>query len=98
MDRRDGGAVMDYNRFLKERARDERGSVEVPENIQWQTRAAPPTEFENRLGDALERVFGRGIEALHEVVEMLNAEGSRDADGLPWTEASFQATLRRLGA
>lgn len=89
---------MDYNRFLQEQARGERGSVEVPENIEWQTRAAPPTEFENRLAEALERVFGRGIEALHEIVQALNAEGSRDAQGLPWTEASFQETLRRLGA
>ena len=89
---------MDYNRFLKEGCCGERGAVEVPENIEWQTRAAPPTEFENRLADALERVFGRGIEALHEVVEGLNAEGSRDADGRPWTQASFQETLRRLGA
>ena len=63
-----------------------------------QTRAAPPSEFENRLGDALERVFAQGIESLPEVVARLNADGSRDAEGRPWSEASFQETLRRLGA
>jgi len=88
---------MDHNPFLKKDAAGGRGTVEETRNIEWQTRAAPPTEFESRLGDALEQVFGRGIEALREVVEQLNAQGSRDAAGRPWTEASFQETMRRLG-
>jgi hypothetical protein len=88
---------MDHNPFLKKAAVGGRGTVEQALNIEWQTRAAPPTEFENRLGDALEQVFGQGIEALREVVEQLNAQGSRDAAGRPWTEASFQETMRRLG-
>jgi hypothetical protein len=89
---------MDHNPFLKSRAAAGRGQVEGFENLPWQTRAEAPGEFENRLGDALERVFAQGIESLPEVVARLNAEGSRDAEGRPWSEASFQETLRRLGA
>lgn len=88
---------MDHNPFLKKAAAGGRGAVEETRNLEWQTRAAPPTEFENRLGDALEQVFGQGVESLREVVEQLNAQGSRDAAGRPWTEASFQETMRRLG-
>ncbi|HEX6267600.1 MAG TPA: recombinase-like helix-turn-helix domain-containing protein [Burkholderiales bacterium] len=89
---------MDWNPFLaKTDAAAARGTVEKLQNIEWQTRAAPPTGFENRLGDALERVFAEGAESLQEVVQQLNAGGSRDAAGLPWTEASFQETMRRLG-
>lgn len=89
---------MDHNPFLarKPGPAGGRGTVEKLENIEWQTRAAPPTEHENQLGDTLERVFARGITVLSEVVAALNAEGSRDSAGAPWTEESFQAEMRRL--
>lgn len=87
---------MDHNPFLKKTAAGGRGAVDHQENIEWQTRAALPTQFENGLGDALERVFAAGAESLAEVVESLNAEGSRDAAGQPWTEASFQDEMKRL--
>ncbi len=90
--------MMDHNPFLKRPPEASRGTVEKPLNLEWQTRAAPPTEFENRLGDALERVFAGGAESLQDVVARLNAEGSRDAQGCPWTEASFLETVKRLGA
>jgi hypothetical protein len=87
---------MDHNPFLQKSAGAARGAVEQPQNIEWQTRAAPPTERESRLGDALERVFAAGAESLAEVVAALNAQGSRDAAGQPWSEASFQDEMRRL--
>ncbi len=88
---------MSHNPFLTKRPAS-RGEVEKTVNIEWQTRAAPPTEQEDRLGDALERVFAKGVESLPEVVAQLNAEGSRDPAGDPWTQASFQEHMKRLGA
>ena len=89
---------MDHNPFLASTPpQGARGSVERLENIPWQTRAAPPTEMENRLGDALERIFGAGVDTLEAVVRALNDAGLRDPRGEPWTEASFQALMRELG-
>jgi hypothetical protein len=92
----DAGAAESHNPFLTKRPAS-RGEVEIPRNIAWQTRAAPPTEHENRLGDALERIFAADIESLPELVAQLNAEGSRDPAGQPWTEGSFQEHMKQLG-
>jgi hypothetical protein len=89
---------MDYNPFLKKSPAGGRGAVEVPQNIAWQNRAEPPTEFENRLADALEQIFAKGAESLPDVIQELNNNGSRDPAGQPWTEESFQTQLKRLGA
>lgn len=89
---------MEHNPFLRPGAAGARGSVEKRDNIPWQHRAEPPSPFENRLGDALEAIFARGIEALPDLVRELNAAGSRDRAGDPWSEESFQAEMRRLGA
>jgi hypothetical protein len=78
-----------------------KGEIEAPgqaTNIVWQTRAAVPTDYENALGDALERVFGGGAETLEQVVEALNALAFRRADGHPWTATSFEMEMARLGA
>lgn len=88
---------MDHNPFLKKTVPGARGGVEKLENIEWQNRAAAPTELENRLGDALEQIFGAGIDSLPDVVSQLNRKGSRDRAGNPWTEESFQAEMQRLG-
>jgi hypothetical protein len=77
-----------------------RGRIEKPEeaqNIVWQTRTREPTDYENRLGDALEQVFAGGAGGLAEVVEGLNKLEFADPDGRAWTEASFQAEMKRLG-
>jgi hypothetical protein len=89
---------MEHNPFLKPGAAGGRGAVETRENIAWQHRAEPPTQFDNRLGDALEQIFARGIEELADVVRELNGAGSRDRAGAPWSEESFRAEMRRLGA
>ena len=88
---------MDHNPFLAKRMAAGRGAVEQPLNIEWQTRAAPPTEFENRLGDALEKVFAAGADTPAEVVARLNEMQLFDASGACWTEASFRETMARLG-
>lgn len=97
----------DYNPFLSfrpsanEEALGGRGRIEHPDeaqNIVWQTRAASPSAYENRLGDALETIFGEGVEDLAGVVRRLNEMGVMDPTGAPWTEASFQDEMKRLGS
>lgn len=78
-----------------------KGKVEVPgqmQNVVWQNRAAPPSAYENALGDALERVFEGGATTLDEVVSALNAQNFRTADGHAWTADRYEAELARLGA
>jgi hypothetical protein len=88
---------MDYNPYLKKGAPGGRGGVEKRENVAWQHRAEPPSEFENRLGDALVQIFAKGVESLPDVVQELNRLVP-DRSGKPWTEESFQAEMKRLGS
>jgi len=77
-----------------------KGSIERPDavvNIVWQTRAAPPSEYENRLGDALVECFAAGIEEMGALVARLNELGVQAPDGTPWTAASFEREMARLG-
>jgi hypothetical protein len=67
-------------------------------NIVWQTRAAPPSAYENSLGDAFEAIFEQGAETPEQVVEALNHMGMRTSEGLEWTVARFDAEMARLGA
>lgn len=68
------------------------------ENIIWQNRSTPPTEAENALGDALEKVLGGGAETLPQIAEGLNEHNLLAPDGNAWTEQSLAAELHRLGA
>ena len=88
---------MDHNPFLKKGQPGARGGVEQRVNIAWQHRAAAPGEFENRLCDALEQIFARSIDELSAVVVELN-KVMPDRAGKAWTEESFQAEMKRLGA
>jgi hypothetical protein len=67
-------------------------------NLVWQSRAAPPTESENRLADALQRIFAEAIYDLPGIVARLNQAGPAGPGGALWTEASLVAELARLGA
>lgn len=87
--------MSEYNPFLTKSSAT-RGRVETRENIPWQTRAAAPTEYENRLGDALVEIFGSGVDALPDIVRRLNEKPIPDPAGQPWTEASFQAEMKKL--
>lgn len=76
------------------------GRIEIPsqvENIVWQTRPAPPTDYETRLADALELAFDDGIEDLDGLVARLNDLGVRTQDGQAWTVDAFTAEMARLG-
>lgn len=100
------GLVQDYNPFLQafvERRRAEvagRGQIfggPDRELIVWQTRPAPPTDFELTLAAALEQIFAQKIHDLPGIVAALNRDGVRTRQGEAWTEASFVATFRELG-
>ncbi len=94
---------MDYNPYLQPASvspDSHKGSIEKVgeiKNMIWQNRAAPPTPFENQLGDLLEQVFVAGIEELPAVVAKLNELGGHAPDGAAWTEASFTAVMQQLG-
>jgi hypothetical protein len=73
-----------------------RERVERPgeiENVVWQTRTGEPTEYENRLGDALEQVFAAGAEDLAAVIRGLNDLRCLGPHGSPWTEETFKAWM-----
>ena len=57
----------------------------------------PPTQFEDLLGDAIERAFAQGIHDLPGLVAYLNGTGPSADNGEPWTEASYTALVTRLG-
>ncbi|MBZ0216395.1 MAG: hypothetical protein K8F25_07580 [Fimbriimonadaceae bacterium] len=97
---------MDYNPRLKPWSKPApnkvagKGVIENPdtvENIVWQTRHAPPSDYENQLGDALVAAFDQGVEDLEPLVAKLNEFGTLAPDGQPWTVATFEAEMARLG-
>jgi hypothetical protein len=63
-----------------------------------QARLHEPTDYENRLGDALEAAFADGVHDLPALVARLNAMGVKAPDGSDWTESGFQAVMKTLGA
>jgi len=98
--------MAEYNVALRqwlEKSGDNKGdesSIERPDavqNVRWQTRAAVPTDHENRLGDALQEIFAEGIYDLPGIVAALNGRGVGSAAGAAWTEESFVAEMARLG-
>ena len=78
-----------------------KGHIEVPgqaHNVVWQNRAAPPTAYENALGDALEQVFEAGAVTVDQIVEGLNGNGFRMPDGGAWSIDRFEHEMARLGS
>lgn len=78
-----------------------KGTVEMAgraPNLIWQNRAAPPTAYENALGDALEKAFDEGAESVDALVQALNSMGVRMPDGQVWTPERFETEMARLGA
>ncbi len=97
---------MDHNPLLKPWIRPKpedaagKGWIERPAavaNVVWQTRAAPPSEYENKLGDALVACFGAGIVELNALIARLNEMGVLAPDGTRWTAAAFEREMARLG-
>ena len=98
---------MDYNPKLKHRQLPEankaagKGNIEHPGqaiNIVHQTRATSPTDYENELGQALEKIFSDDVIELEHIVSRLNEIGVQTHSGDAWTEESFRSEMRRLGA
>ena len=67
-------------------------------NETHQNRTAPPTAYESLLGDSIERAFAAGIHDLEGLVAFLNEGGPAGPNGQPWTTASYQQEMARLGA
>ena len=67
-------------------------------NETFQHRAAAPTAYESLLGDSIERAFAAGIHDLEGLVAFLNEGGPAGPNGQPWTTASYQQEMARLGA
>lgn len=78
---------------MKQQRRTRIERADEVENVVWQTRTAEPTDYENRLGDALEQVFASGAEDLSAVVRGLNDLGLLTPEGKPWTEEAFKAWM-----
>jgi hypothetical protein len=68
-----------------------------PHLVPLQTQLAPPTEWEDRLADAIEAAFAAGAWDLPDLVEAVSEQGVTDPSGAPWTIETFRAELDRLG-
>lgn len=67
-------------------------------NETHQNRSAPPTAYESLLGDSIERAYAQGIHDLEGLVAYLNVAGPAGPNGQPWTPASYEQEMARLGA
>lgn len=63
-----------------------------------QTRDREPTDYENLLGDALEKAFAAGVHDLDGVCARLIADCVPSPGGKPWTTALLESELKRLSA
>lgn len=63
-----------------------------------QARRREPTQYENLLGDAIERAFAQGLHDLTSLVRYLNETGPGPQDGEQWTEEGFVSEMARLAA
>jgi hypothetical protein len=64
----------------------------------WQIGSGTSSEYEIKLGDALEAAFTAGHHELPALIDALNRAGVYAPDGAPWTAERFQTEIRRLGA
>ncbi len=62
-----------------------------------QTRHREPSDYENVLGDALERSFAAGIHDLDGIVRGLLEYGVPAPEGKSWSADLLAAELKRLG-
>ncbi|WP_299534315.1 recombinase-like helix-turn-helix domain-containing protein [uncultured Streptomyces sp.] len=63
-----------------------------------QSRTQEPTAYAYKLAATLEEVFTVEGHELSDVVRGLNARKVHTPEGEPWTEESFRAEMKRLGA
>ena len=62
-----------------------------------QTREHEPTEYENLLGDALERAFANNVTDIQGLVDGLIEHGVPAPNGRTWSTDLLEAELKRLG-
>lgn len=67
-------------------------------NIACQTSGSEPDTVEAGLADLLMAVFSDGVWDLEAVLAALEARGSRDSAGSPWTESSLSQHLQQSAA
>jgi hypothetical protein len=63
-----------------------------------QARDREPDDYQNLLGDAIERCFADGVHDLPGLVARLNEARLPAPNGRAWTEELFQKEMKRLGA
>jgi hypothetical protein len=63
-----------------------------------QARDREPDDYQNLLGDAIERAFAAGVHDLPGLVGRLNEAGVPSPNGAGWTPELFQKEMKRLGA
>ena len=63
-----------------------------------QARDREPDDYQNLLGDAIERAYAKGIHDLAGLVERLNEAKVPTPGGKRWTAELFTQEMKRLGA
>jgi hypothetical protein len=63
-----------------------------------QARTRTSTQYEDLLGDSIERAYGSGVEDLAGMVAYLNRSGPNFPGGMSWTEAGYEQEIARLAA
>lgn len=63
-----------------------------------QARDREPDDYQNLLGDAIERSYAAGVHDLAGLVERLNEASVPSPNGQPWTPDLFRQEMKRLGA
>jgi len=63
-----------------------------------QARDRMPDDYQNLLGDAIERAFAAGVHDLAGLVARLNEASVPAPGGRPWTAELFEKEMKRLGA
>ena len=63
-----------------------------------QARDREPDDYQNLLGDAIERSFAAGVHDLAGLVGRLNEARIPSPNGQGWTPELFEKEMKRLGA
>jgi hypothetical protein len=58
---------------------------------------APPSDYEVKLGDALEAILSQGVHDIDGIVAGLNESGVAPPEGQQWTADLFKSEMARLG-
>lgn len=61
-----------------------------------QAQRRPPTNYEDLLGDAIERTFAAGVIDLEGLVASLNRQGMTTRDGSDWTVENYGPEMAAL--